>query len=280
MVFPIVQSVLLKSRFRVWQASELNGWQAVRTAWSWWTFRPAISRNTAIAPNIAGRLTSVGRCCRQVTQADRVRFPPERHRVGRPAGPDQQVGLRPGTLGLDDAQRSGAAIRLGGGAGQDTVTGEQVLDLTSHLHLAAGQHDEVVGDPLQVGERVRGQQHGHAVVGHRRQHRGQELPAGQRVKRGQGLIEDEQPGPSGQRQGQRELGNLATGQPACLLLHRDAELGQPGLCVALVEAPVQVPGQVQHVRGGQCSCTPARPARRRRCRPARPAIRGAGRRAR
>ena len=31
-VFPIVQSVLLKPLFRVWQASELNGWQAVRTA--------------------------------------------------------------------------------------------------------------------------------------------------------------------------------------------------------------------------------------------------------
>lgn len=31
-VFAIVQSVLVKALFRVWQAVELNGWQAVRTA--------------------------------------------------------------------------------------------------------------------------------------------------------------------------------------------------------------------------------------------------------
>ena len=32
MVFPIVQSVLLKLLFSFWQAPEVNGWQAVRTA--------------------------------------------------------------------------------------------------------------------------------------------------------------------------------------------------------------------------------------------------------
>ena len=31
-VFPAVQSVLLKSLFRFWQAAELNGLQAIRVA--------------------------------------------------------------------------------------------------------------------------------------------------------------------------------------------------------------------------------------------------------
>ncbi len=74
---------------------------------------------------------------------------------------------------------------------------------------------------------------------------------GQRVEHGQWFVEQEQPRPPGQRQGQCELRLLAAGQLAGLAVQRDAELGQPGFGVALVEAPVQVPGQVQHVGRGQ-----------------------------
>ena len=48
-----------------------------------------------------------------------------------------------------------------------------------------------------------------------------------------------------------ELRLLAAGQPAGLLLQRDAQLTQPGPGIVLVEPPVQVAGQVQHVGGGQ-----------------------------
>ena len=142
-------------------------------------------------------------------------------------------------------------VGLGGRAGQHAVGGEQVIDLAGHLHPAPRQQDQVVGHPLELGQHVRGQQHRHAVVGRRRQHRGHEVVPGHRVQHRHRLIQHQQPRPPGQRQGQRELRLLAAGQPAGLPLQRDAELGQPGLRVGLVEAPVQVAGQVQHVRGRQ-----------------------------
>jgi hypothetical protein len=75
--------------------------------------------------------------------------------------------------------------------------------------------------------------------------------AGDRVQHRHRLIQHEQPRPPGQRQGQRELRLLAAGQPAGLPLQRNAQLAQPGLRVGLVEAPVQVGRQVQHVGGRQ-----------------------------
>jgi hypothetical protein len=42
---------------------------------------------------------------------------------------------------------------------------------------------------------------------------------------------------------------LPAGQLPGLPLQREAQLGQPGFRVGLVEAPVQVAGQVQHVGG-------------------------------
>jgi len=136
------------------------------------------------------------------------------------------------------------------------VAGEQVVDLAGHLHPASRQQDEVVGHPLELGQRVRGQHHGQPTLlafplPCRRHDRGHEVVPGQRVEHGQRLVEHEQPRPPGQGQRQRELRLLPAGQLARLLLQRDAELGQPALGVALIPAPVHVAGQVQHVRGGQ-----------------------------
>ena len=83
-----------------------------------------------------------------------------------------------------------------------------------------------------------------ATVGHHGLH---EVVPGQRIERGQRLIQDQQVGSPGQGHGERELRLLAAGQLADLLLQRDAELGQPGLRPPLVPAPVQVAGDVQHV---------------------------------
>ena len=74
---------------------------------------------------------------------------------------------------------------------------------------------------------------------------------GQRVEAGQRLVEDKQPGPPGQGEGERKLRLLAAGQLADPAVQRDAQFLQPGLCALLVPAVVQVPGQVQHVGRGQ-----------------------------
>jgi len=152
---------------------------------------------------------------------------------------------------LDDGQPGGVLLRLGGRAGQHPVAGKQVIDLARHLKLGAGEHDEVIGDPLKLGHLVRREQHRDSVVGHRRQHRRQEVLPGDGVERGERLVQDEQPGLPGQRQGERELRLLAAGELARLLLQRDAEVGEPRLRERPVEPLVQVRRQVQHVRRRQ-----------------------------
>ena len=109
-----------------------------------------------------------------------------------------------------------------------------------------GQHDQVVGHPVQLGQHVRGQHHRDALAGHRGQHRGHEIAPGHRVQRGQRLVQHQQPGAPGQGHGQRELGLLAAGQLARLPVQRDAQLSQPGLGPRLIPLPVQVAGHPQH----------------------------------
>ena len=79
------------------------------------------------------------------------------------------------------------------------------------------EHDQVGGDPFQLGEHVRGQHHGDPVVFGRGDDRGEEVLPGHRVERGQRLVEHQQRGTAGQRDRQRELGLLAAGQLADLL---------------------------------------------------------------
>ena len=92
------------------------------------------------------------------------------------------------------------------------VGGQQVLDLAGQPHLPAGDQDEIAGQPLQLGQYVRGQQHRHAVGGRRRQHRGHEVVPGDRVEHRHRLVQHQQPLAPGQRQGQRDLCLLPAGQ--------------------------------------------------------------------
>ena len=176
-----------------------------------------------------------------------MRLPTRWDRVVRGC-PNQQV-----SLGIAAADMHHwvfvVSAGLGGRAGQHPMAGQQVVDLAGQLDTAQGHHDQVVGHPLEFGEHVRGKEHGHAVVGRRRQHRGHEIVAGDRVEHRHRLIEHEEARVAGQRQGQRELGLLPARQLARLALLRDAQLGQPGLGVGLVELPVEIAGEMQHVGG-------------------------------
>jgi hypothetical protein len=51
-----------------------------------------------------------------------------------------------------------------------------------------------------------------AVLGDRLHQAAEELAAGKRVQAGDRLVEEEELGPFGERQGERELGALAAGQ--------------------------------------------------------------------
>ena len=141
-------------------------------------------------------------------------LPTRRHRVGAAVGPDQQVSLGLAPPACVPRPVGGDPVRFGGRAGQHPVAGEQVVDLAGHLHAAAGDKDQVVGHPLELGEHVRGQHHRHTVVDHGRHHRGHEVVAGQRVEHRHRFVEHEQPGPPCQRQRQCQLRLLAAGQLA------------------------------------------------------------------
>jgi hypothetical protein len=95
------------------------------------------------------------------------------------------------------------------GADEDLVLGDHGVDVAAELNPGRGELADVVADPLQVGDQVRGQHHGHAVRGDRLGQGGQEVPPGQRVKRGDWLIQQQQPWPLGQGQGEPDLGPLA-----------------------------------------------------------------------
>ena len=82
---------------------------------------------------------------------------------------------------------------------------EQLVDLAGELDVTFGKQDEVVADPLKVGDEVGGEHDAHRLLGRERHQVLKELPASERVKAGDRLVEHEQLGPLGDRQRQREL---------------------------------------------------------------------------
>ena len=69
-------------------------------------------------------------------------------------GSGQQVGLGLAAPCLHHGQPLRVLLRLGRRSGQHPVAGKQLVDLARHLKLGAGQHDEVIGDPLKLGHLV------------------------------------------------------------------------------------------------------------------------------
>ena len=77
---------------------------------------------------------------------------------------------------------------------------EQLLDLAGHLDAAVRDHDEVVGNQLELGEDVRRQNDRDAVLCDGPHHRRHEVVSGDRIEGGHRLVEDEEPWPSGECQ--------------------------------------------------------------------------------
>ena len=109
------------------------------------------------------------------------------------------------------------------------VGGEELLDVAGHPDLGVDQDDEVVADPFEVGDHVRGEQDADLVLGDRLHQDLQELAPGERVQARDRLVEDQQLGPLGQREGQGELGALAAGELPRLLARVQAESLDPAV---------------------------------------------------
>ena len=88
---------------------------------------------------------------------------------------------------------------------QPAVGGEQLVDLAGELDATVGEEDQVVADALEVGDEVRGEHDADRVLGRELHQAAEELPPRERVEAGNGLVEQEQLRPLGDRERQREL---------------------------------------------------------------------------
>ena len=91
------------------------------------------------------------------------------------------------------------------------VLGEQIIDAAREPHPRGVQHDQVVADPFQVGQQVRGEQHRGAGIGDAAHQGLQELSPRERIQPGDRLVKQQQPRPLRQGEGERDLRSLSTG---------------------------------------------------------------------
>ena len=193
-------------------------------------------------------------------------------------GADDEGALPVGVARRDDVLVGRQRGRVAARAGEPQVAVEQRLDVALDPDLGVDEHDEVVADPLQVGDDVRGEHDAQLVLGHRLHEDLQELPPGQRVEAGHRLVEDQQLRPLGQAEGEGELGALAAGQLAGALGRVEAEPVDPGPGHRVVPARVEVRAQPQVVGDAEARRRSGCPARRSRPWPAGPRRRRGGRR--
>jgi len=93
---------------------------------------------------------------------------------------------------LDDRLVRGQGARVPSRTGQTVVSREQFGDLARELHLRGDEDDEVVTDPLEIGNQVRGQHDADRVFGDDLHQALEELPPCERVQAGHGLVEEQE----------------------------------------------------------------------------------------
>ncbi len=119
---------------------------------------------------------------------------------------------------------------------QHFVRGEEIVYVSHHLHTTVGEHDQVVGEPLELRDDVGREDHRKATGRDRGHDKCHEIVAGERVEPCKRLVQHEEVGTARERQGQRELGLLAAGQLADLAVRWDLQSAQPLFCLSLVKA--------------------------------------------
>ena len=107
---------------------------------------------------------------------------------------------------------AGRRVRVSARPDQAVMRREQLVDLSGDLDAGVDEDDEVVADPLEVGDEMGGENDAHAVLGDDLHQAAQEVAPGDRVEARDRLVEDQQLGPLRDRQRQRQLGSLAAGE--------------------------------------------------------------------
>ena len=134
---------------------------------------------------------------------------------------------------------------------------QQLVDVARDLDPRVDEDDQVVTDPFEVGDEVRGENDTRAVLGNDLHETLKELTPCERIEARHGFVEQEKLRSLRHRQGQGQLGALAARELACLLVRvkpeaHDAILGQPR-----VPARVHPGAEAQvvtdrHPRVGRC----------------------------
>ena len=129
---------------------------------------------------------------------------------------------------------------------QHRMLGEQPVDLAGHLQLAVREEYQVVRNTFELGDDMGGEEHRESVFGDRGQDQRHEVVPCKRIESGERLIEHKEIGMASERESERELGLLATGELAYLVIRSYLELVKAPLGECRVEAPVQVAGNDEH----------------------------------
>ena len=117
---------------------------------------------------------------------------------------------------------------------------QQVGDLAGKPHVRGNEDDEVVTDPFEIGDEMRGQHDADPVLGDDLHEALEELAPGERVEARHRLVEEEELGSLRDGQRERELGPLATRQRSRLLAWVEAELIDPALGQLAVPVRVEI----------------------------------------
>ena len=135
--------------------------------------------------------------------------------------------------------------------GQPVMGCEQLVDVAGDLDPGVDEHDEVVTDPLQVGDEVGREDDAGAVLGDHLHQALKKLAPGEGIEARDRLVEHEQLRTLRHRQGERELGALAAGQLARLLAGVEPELLDPCLGERFVPARVHPCAEPQVIANRQ-----------------------------
>ena len=164
---------------------------------------------------------------------------------------DEQARLPLGVALPDHLVHAGNGRRIGAWPGQQPVRREHLVDRAGELDPRLREDHEVIADPFEVGDDVRGEDHRHAGVGDDLHHRLQELPPRERVERGDGLVEQQELRPLRERERERHLGLLPAGELSDLLAGREAEQLDAPDGDLLVPARIELATELQRLADGE-----------------------------